>query len=823
LEQSDLALTIIMITGAVTAFFAASVGLFQNDIKKVIAYSTMSQLGMMVIAVGLSQYNVALAHLALHAMYKAGLFLAAGSVLHALGDQQDFRKFGGLVKLLPVTYTVMLIASLSLAALPWLSGYYSKDLIIELAYGSYSSLGYLVYLLATIAACFTMLYSVKLLYLTFLTYANAPKGNYEKTHESSWVMTFPLIVLGILSVYLGNITRDYFMGLGSQGFGNSIFTHPNHIILIDTEFGVPTLNKLLPLILSMIFAILALYLFEKKPIWLLKFNTSGIGQNIYRFFNQRYWLELIYNRCIVKGALYFGYITNTILDRGALELIGPRGAVAGLYKISNYFASFDSGSIARYAFVMFSGLLFMLLSWIIFASPESLFIDNYNSNIISITPLIKVISNYYILIYLSYLNSINIIYYYIVQNINIYFSQNNLTPGSYILCTGSDSGNNNKDSSFGGRYSPIPEGETNSDVLMRIALKRSIQDAENATKRKKSKGETEEEYEEKAIESSYIGKGKEKMEYNIEDNSNTDKGKGKDVAQPSSSYDYIDYSHLDEPGPSNIRGPLKGGQSKPTGPEWPPCRSPSRESDFPRTSLDSFNSEIDLVDQKNDDKDKRAMDYSIELNIDEKKADKNQEKFKEDVENKYKFDYNNLEKEDRKSENRKMKRDLDKENGESKELSITDRKSKYDSYLNSSSSSKSKDSNISKESVNDSLGSNNLDTIPESSTPFLTKDHPVNNFLHLLVKIIKRFFTNINKDINIDNMDFSYIYSELGNVEDMWLVSLLAHLPLDSVHILINHPLLSTLISSLLLIYRILPFIIALKQYLEDRKTMKKN
>ena len=135
---------------------------------------------MMVIAVGLSQYNVALMHLVLHAMYKAGLFLAAGSVLHAMGDQQDFRRFGGLVKLLPLTYIVILIASLSLAALPWLSGYYSKDIIIELAYGSYSYLGFLVYLLALIAACFTMLYSVKLIYLTFLTYV---KGNYEKAYD----------------------------------------------------------------------------------------------------------------------------------------------------------------------------------------------------------------------------------------------------------------------------------------------------------------------------------------------------------------------------------------------------------------------------------------------------------------------------------------------------------------------------------------------------------------------------------------------------------------------------------------------------------------
>jgi len=313
-------------------------------------------------------------HLVLHAAYKAGLFLGAGSIIHAMNDQQDFRRFGGLVKLLPLTYTVILIASLSLAALPWLSGYYSKDLIIELAYGSYSTLGFLVYVLAIIAASFTMLYSVKLIYLTFLTYANAPKSNYERAHESPWTMSVPLFILGILSVYLGNISKDFFIGLGSQGFGNSIFIHPNHIIITETEFGVPIYNKLLPLILSVILAILALYLFEKKSLHLLAFNKSKWGQNIYRFFNQRYWFELIYNRCIVKGILDIGYVTNTILDRGVLELIGPRGAVASLYKISNYFVSFDSGSIARYGFVMFSGLLFMLILWITFSNPEIYFI-----------------------------------------------------------------------------------------------------------------------------------------------------------------------------------------------------------------------------------------------------------------------------------------------------------------------------------------------------------------------------------------------------------------------------------------------------------------
>jgi NADH-ubiquinone oxidoreductase chain 5 len=352
--------------GVFTSFVAASIGLFQNDIKKTIAYSTMSQLGMMVVAVGLSQYNAAIMHLVLHAMYKAGLFLAAGSVLHSMSDQQDYRRFGGLVQFLPLTYVVILIASLSLAALPWLSGYYSKDIIIELAYGSYSSLGYLVYLLAVIAACFTMLYSVKLIYLTFLTIANAPKGNYEKAHESPWTMSAPLLILGILSVYLGNISRDFFIGIGTQGLGNSIFIHPNHIIFVDTEFGVPILFKLLPLIFSIILAILALLIYENKPQWLLSVVKTTFGIYLYRFFNQRYWFELLYNNFIVKSVLDLGYITNTIIDRGALEFVGPRGAVASVYKISGFFSYFDSGSITRYGLIMYSGLLVAVIIWLTF-------------------------------------------------------------------------------------------------------------------------------------------------------------------------------------------------------------------------------------------------------------------------------------------------------------------------------------------------------------------------------------------------------------------------------------------------------------------------
>jgi len=145
LEYSSTVLILTLLTGTVTAFFASTVGLFQNDIKKVIAYSTCSQLGMMFVAIGLSSYNVALLHLVSHAFFKAALFLSAGVIIHAMGDQQDFRRLGGLIKVLPFTYTIVFIASLSLAALPFLSGFYSKDLIIELAYGQFSHFGYIVF------------------------------------------------------------------------------------------------------------------------------------------------------------------------------------------------------------------------------------------------------------------------------------------------------------------------------------------------------------------------------------------------------------------------------------------------------------------------------------------------------------------------------------------------------------------------------------------------------------------------------------------------------------------------------------------------------
>src|SRR5437764_3478770 len=202
----------------ITTVFSSLISLFQQDIKKVIAYSTMSQLGMMVIAIGLSSYNIALFHLINHAFYKGLLFLGAGVVIHAVSDNQDFRKYGGLKNFLPITYSVMLIASFSLVAFPFMTGFYSKDFILESTYGQFYFSGIAVYFIASIGAIFTTLYSVKILYLTFLSNPNGPLINYKIIHEAHFFMSLPLILLAIFSIFFGYITKDLFIGLGSVFF-----------------------------------------------------------------------------------------------------------------------------------------------------------------------------------------------------------------------------------------------------------------------------------------------------------------------------------------------------------------------------------------------------------------------------------------------------------------------------------------------------------------------------------------------------------------------------------------------------------------------------
>ena len=362
IEYSSTILILCLFIGAITTVLSSLIGLFQQDIKKVIAYSTMSQLGMMVIAVGLSSYNVALFHLINHAFYKGLLFLGAGAVIHAVADNQDFRKYGGLRQFLPLTYSVMLIGSLSLVAFPFMTGFYSKDFILESAYGQFYFSSSVVYFIATIGAMFTTLYSVKVLYLTFLTNPNGPLINYKQAHEGDIFMSLPLIILAIFSIFFGYIAKDIFIGLGSGFFAdNALFIHPSHEIMLDTEFAVPTLFKLLPLIFTISLSIISITLSEALPKLLIHFKFTRLGFNLFSFFNQRFLIELLYNKYITNLILKLGGQTTKVIDKGSVELLGPFGLEIGLLNLSRSIASLDTGVITSYALYILLGLIFYIL------------------------------------------------------------------------------------------------------------------------------------------------------------------------------------------------------------------------------------------------------------------------------------------------------------------------------------------------------------------------------------------------------------------------------------------------------------------------------
>lgn len=329
----------------------------------------------MVIAIGLSSYNVAIFHLVNHAFYKALLFLGAGAVIHAVSDNQDFRRYGGLKAFLPLTYSVMLIASLSLVAFPFMTGFYSKDFIIESAYGQFSFSSTVVYFVSTIGAMFTTLYSVKVLYLTFLTNPNGPLVNYKQAHEGDIFMSMPLIILAVFSIFFGYVTKDIFIGLGSNFFAdNSVFIHPSHELMLETEFAVPTLFKILPLIFTLSLGMIPIILSEFKPKLLVSFKLSRLGYNVYGFFNQRFLVELFYNKYITDFVLKLGGQTTKVIDKGSIELVGPYGLEKGLVNLSKNISSLDTGVITTYALYILVGLTSYMLVPYVYTIDDNLLI-----------------------------------------------------------------------------------------------------------------------------------------------------------------------------------------------------------------------------------------------------------------------------------------------------------------------------------------------------------------------------------------------------------------------------------------------------------------
>lgn len=317
---------------------------------------------MMVISIGLSSYNIALFHLVNHAFYKGLLFLGAGAVIHSLVDNQDFRKYGGLIRFLPLTYLVMLIASLSLIAFPFMTGFYSKDIILESSLGKFLLSSTIVYIIAIIGAMFTTLYSAKVIYLTFITNPNGPLINYKNLHESDIFMTLPLIILAILSIFFGYVVKDMFVGLGSDFFSdNSIFIHPSHEIMLNAEFAVSNFFKLLPLIMTVLLIIIYLLLSEYLAKEIVLFKLSRLGYNIFGLLNQRFLIEFFYNKYIIETVLKLGGQTTKVLDKGSIELIGPNGLENTLKNISASINRLNTSIVTSYALYILIGFIFYLI------------------------------------------------------------------------------------------------------------------------------------------------------------------------------------------------------------------------------------------------------------------------------------------------------------------------------------------------------------------------------------------------------------------------------------------------------------------------------
>jgi len=358
-EYSELALNVITIVGMSTAFFAATVALVQTDIKKIIAYSTCSQLGYMFFAAGVGAYNVAMFHLFTHAFFKALLFLGSGSVIHAFKDEQNINKMGGVWKKLPYTYTLMIIGTLALTGFPFLSGFYSKDAIIEFAYLRGNTTGYYAAGIGIITAFLTSIYSWRLIFKTFHGDYNNKDIKIEETHESPLVMLIPLIFLSIGAIFAGYTFKELFLGYGgiNNFWQESIFfleplstDHPPFWFLVLTP------------ILVILSIPVAYYLFVKNKN--LSNQIANVNKPLYQFLINKWYFDELYDVLFVIPSKKIGLFLWKFFDIKIIDGFGPDGISSFIKKCSLKANKFQSGFIYQYAFVMllgFSALLTFLI------------------------------------------------------------------------------------------------------------------------------------------------------------------------------------------------------------------------------------------------------------------------------------------------------------------------------------------------------------------------------------------------------------------------------------------------------------------------------
>ncbi|HVA13046.1 MAG TPA: NADH-quinone oxidoreductase subunit L [Stellaceae bacterium] len=359
-EYSPTALAVVVVVGGTTAMFAATVGMAQNDIKRVIAYSTCSQLGYMFFAAGVSAYGAAMFHLMTHAFFKALLFLCAGSVIHAMSGEQDMRKMGGIRYLVPYTYILMWIGSLSLAGIWPFAGYYSKDTILEASYAAGTGVGLYAYWLGVFVAFMTAFYSWRLLFMTFHGKNRADAEVMHHAHESPPVMLWPLVVLAIGAVVAGFLGFHYFVGEGRNEFWReSILVLPGHDSLAGVEH-VPFWVGKLPLVVGLfgIFMAWVAYIWKPDlPAW-----TARNFRPIYLLFLNKWYFDEIYDFLIVRPlfALGFGFWKKG--DGGVIDGLGPDGFALTTQRLAVGASRLQTGYLYHYAFAMLIGVV-ALVSW----------------------------------------------------------------------------------------------------------------------------------------------------------------------------------------------------------------------------------------------------------------------------------------------------------------------------------------------------------------------------------------------------------------------------------------------------------------------------
>ena len=353
-EYSDTALKVVTVFGAATAFFAATVGCVQNDIKRIIAYSTCSQLGYMFFAIGVSAYQAAIFHLFTHAFFKALLFLGAGSVIHAMSDEQDIRRMGGIGKHVKVTCVLMWIGSLALAGLPPFAGYYSKDFILEAAWASGTTVGHLAYFAGIGAAFLTAFYSWRLLLLTFHGKPRADEHVMAHVHESPAVMTVPLLVLAIGAIFAGWVGHESFVGEGMEHFwSKAIFLLGDHEAM-HSAHHVPELIGLMPTVVAVSGIALAFLFYLLAPG--LPVLLASIFPGVHKFLLNKWYFDELYDFLFVKPAFWLGYGMWKGGDGALIDGVGPDGVAAATQGLSRRVSALQSGYLYHYAFAMLIGV-----------------------------------------------------------------------------------------------------------------------------------------------------------------------------------------------------------------------------------------------------------------------------------------------------------------------------------------------------------------------------------------------------------------------------------------------------------------------------------